>query len=67
MRLQRALGELAVLRDRFGGKGSRAVIVTSSPATKNRAPMRKRAAELNIQVLEWDDLPLDRLIERLRR
>ena len=62
-----ALNELAVLRDRFGGKGSRAVIVTSSLATKNRAPMRKRAAELNIRVLEWDDLPLDRLIERLRR
>ena len=62
-----ALNELAILRDRFGGKGSRAVIVTSSLATKNRAPMRKRAAELNIQVLEWDDLPLDRLIERLRK
>lgn len=61
-----ALNELAVLRDRFGGKWSRAVIVTSSPATKGRAPMRRRAAELNIEVIEWDDLPLERLIERIR-
>ena len=62
-----ALNELAILRDRFGGKGSRAVIATSALATKNRSPMRRRAAELDIDVIEWDDLPLDRLIDRLRR
>lgn len=60
-----ALNELAILRDRFGGKGSRAMIVTSSIATKNRAPMRKRAAELDIEVVEWDDLPLEALIQRV--
>lgn len=61
-----ALNELAILRDRFGGKGSRAMIVTSALATRNRAPMRRRAAELRIEVVEWDDLPLEKLIHRLR-
>ena len=61
-----ALNELAILRDRFGGEGSRAIIVTSAQATKNRAPMRRRAAELNIEVIELDDLPLDRLVSRLQ-
>ena len=62
-----ALNELAILRDRFGGKGSRAVIVTSAQAGKNRAVMRRRAAELEIEVIEWPDLRLERLTERLRR
>ena len=61
-----ALNELAILRDRFGGKGSRAVIVTSAAADKNRAVMRRRAAELEIEVIEWADLALDRLIGRLK-
>ena len=61
-----ALNELAILRDRFGGKGSRAVIATSAPATRSRSPMRRRAAELGIEVVEWNDLALDKLIERLR-
>ena len=61
-----ALNELAVLRGRFGGAGSRAMIVTSAPSSKSRVLMRKRAAELNIEVVEWDDLPLDRLVERLK-
>ena len=61
-----ALNELAILRDRFGGKYSRAIIATSCFATKNRAPMRKRAAKLDIEVIEWDDLELERLIARLR-
>jgi len=60
-----ALNELAILRDRFGGKGSRAMIVTSAMASKGRAPMRRRAAELGIEVVEWDDLPLERLMDRL--
>ena len=62
-----ALNELAILRDRFGGKGSRAIIVTSAPAARGRAVMRHRAAELGIEVIEWNDLALDRLISRLRR
>ncbi|MBR3739552.1 MAG: DUF1887 family protein [Clostridia bacterium] len=61
-----ALNELAVLRDRFGGKGSRAVIVTSAPGARSRAVMRQRAAELGIEVIEWNDLTLDKLIARLR-
>lgn len=60
-----ALNELAILRERFGGKYARSIIVTSSMATKNRAPMRNRAAKLGIEVVEWDDLALDRLIGRL--
>lgn len=61
-----ALNELAVLRDRFGGKSSRAIIVTSAAASKNRALMRMRAAELNIEVIELGDLVKDRLIARLK-
>ena len=61
-----ALNELAILRDRFGGKGSRAIIATSGMATKNRAPMRNRAAQLGIEVSEWDDLRFDRLVARLK-
>lgn len=61
-----ALNELAILRDRFGGRGSRAMIVTSAPASRNRALMRMRAAELNIEVVELGDLEKGRLIERLR-
>ena len=62
-----SLNELAVLRDRFGGKGSRAIIVTSAPATRNRALMRMRAAELNIEVIELGDLDKNRLIKRLKQ
>ena len=54
-------------KDRFGGKGSRAIIVTSAAGTKSRAVMRRRAAELDIEVIEWDDLTLDKLVERLKR
>ena len=61
-----ALNELAILRDRFGGKGSRAMIVTSASPSKGRTVMRRRAAELGIEVVEWNDLPLDQLVERLR-
>lgn len=61
-----ALNELAILRDRFGGKGSRAIIVTSATVTKDRSPMRRRAAELEIEVIEWGELQLNRLIRRLQ-
>ncbi|MBR6185591.1 MAG: DUF1887 family protein [Clostridia bacterium] len=61
-----ALNELAVLRDRFGGKLSRALIVTSASPGKSRSVMRRRAAELGIEVVEWDDLQTERLAERLR-
>ncbi|MBR3109440.1 MAG: DUF1887 family protein [Clostridia bacterium] len=62
-----ALNELAILRDRFGGKGSRAIIATSAASSKSRAVMRRRAAELEIEVIEWEDLQLDKLTERLKQ
>ena len=61
-----ALNELAILREGFGGEGSRAIIVTSSAATKTRSVTRMRASKLGIEVIEWSDLPLDRLAARLR-
>ena len=61
-----ALNELAILRDRFGGYGSRAIIATSSPSSANRKVMRMRASELNIEVVEWDNLELNRLISHLK-
>ena len=48
-----ALNELAILRDRFGGKGARAAIVTSERGT---AVMRNRARELDIAVFEQQDI-----------
>ena len=62
-----ALNELAILRDRFGGKDSRAMIVTSANATKSRPIMRMRASELGIEVVEINDLEKSRLIKRLTR
>lgn len=61
-----ALNELAILRDRFGGKNARAIIATSCAATKNRAPMRSRAAQLGIEVVEWEDLSLESLVARVK-
>ena len=61
-----ALNELAVLNYKFGRNGNKAVIVTSAPSTKGRSVMRQRAAEMNIEVIEWDDLELDRLTQRIR-
>ena len=61
-----ALNELAILRGRFGGKFSRAILATSGTVTKSRAPARNRAAQLGIELIEWDDLRLEKLISRLR-
>ncbi len=57
-----ALNELAVLRDRFGGQIARAAIVT---AERGRTVMRNRAAELNIQVIDLNDLQAGRIRSRL--
>ena len=59
-----ALNELAILRDRFGGKMARAAVVT---AERGEAPMRNRAAELNIQVVDLDDLIKGRLQKCIRK
>lgn len=48
-----ALNELAILRDRFGGQGASAAIVT---AERGRSPMRHRAMELGIDVIDLSDL-----------
>lgn len=62
-----ALNELTILRERFGGKYSRAILATSGIAgSRNRASVRNRAAKLGIELIEWEDLSLDRLIARLR-
>jgi hypothetical protein len=58
-----ALNELAILRDRFGGKIARAAIVT---AERGGAAMRNRAAELDIQVIDLRDLAGSRLEQHLR-
>lgn len=59
-----ALNELAVLRDRFGGRVARAAVVT---AERGGIPMRNRAAELNIQVIDLEDLSAGRLGKRIRK
>lgn len=62
-----ALNELAVLRDRFGGKNARAMLVTSGMTARTRASTRMRAAKLGIELIEWENISLDRLISCLRR
>ena len=57
-----ALNELAILRDRFGGKMARAAIVT---AERGGAPMRNRASELGITVIDLNDLTAGRIDNRL--
>ena len=58
-----ALNELAILRDRFGGQIARAAIVT---AERGGSPMRNRAGELNIAVIDLNDLKNGRLEKRIR-
>ena len=48
-----ALNELAILRDRFGGKMARAALVTAERAG---SPARNRAAELNIRIIDLNDI-----------
>lgn len=59
-----ALNELAILRDRFGGKTAKAAVVT---AERGGGPMRSRAAELGIQVIDLQDLAAGSLAKRIRR
>ena len=61
-----ALNELAILRDRFGGKFARAILVTSGMTGKTREPVRRRADKLGIELVEWEDMSLESLINRLR-
>ena len=58
-----ALNELAILRDRFGGKGAKAAIVTTEPCN---AAARHRAAQLDIAVIDLEELKGDQLVQRLK-
>ncbi len=58
-----ALNELAILRDRFGGKGSKALIVTTQ---RCRSITRHRAFELDIEVIDLDDLKAGSIKEHIR-
>lgn len=58
-----ALNELAILRDRFGGKMARAAIVT---AERGGAAMRNRASELGIMVIDLNDLKAGKIDKRLK-
>lgn len=64
-----ALNELAILRDRFGGAGSYAAIVsTANTGGRNNAAMKARAQELNISVISVGEAKDEnRLAERLKR
>ena len=58
-----ALNELAILRDRFGGKGAKAAIVSTGHCN---AAARHRAAQLGIAVIDRDELETGKLIHRLK-
>ena len=58
-----ALNELAILRDRFGGKGAKAAIVTAEPCN---AAARHRAAQLGIAVIDLEELKAGQLVQRLK-
>ena len=57
-----ALNELAILRDRFGGEGAKAAIVTTEFCS---AAARHRAAQLGISVIDLEELQSGQLAERL--
>ena len=58
-----ALNELAILRDRFGGKGAKAAIVSTG---RCNAAARHRAAQLGIAVIDRDELETGKLAYRLK-
>lgn len=58
-----ALNELAILRDRFGGNGAKAAIVTTQQC---RSVTRHRAAELSIDVIDLNDLKTGCILQHLK-
>ncbi len=58
-----ALNELAILRDRFGGKGAKAAIVSTE---RCNAAARHRAAQLGIAVIDRDELESGKMAYRLK-
>lgn len=58
-----ALNELAILKDRFGGKGAKAAIATTEPCN---AAARHRAAQLGIAVIDLEELQSKKAAERIQ-
>ena len=58
-----ALNELAILRDRFGGKGAKAAIVSTEICN---AAARHRAAQLGIAVIDLEELKDGQMASRLK-
>lgn len=58
-----ALNELAILRDRFGGKGAKAAIVSTE---RCNAAARHRAAQLGIAVIDLEEMQSGQLESRLK-
>ena len=58
-----ALNELAILRDRFGGHGAKAAVVTTQSC---RNILRHRAAELDINIIDRNDLDGDGIAAHIR-
>ena len=58
-----ALNELSILKERFGGKGAKAAIVTTEPCC---AAARHRASQLGIAVIDLEELKSGRAADRLR-
>lgn len=58
-----ALNELAILKERFGGKGAKAAIVTTENCN---AAARHRAAQLGIAVIDLEEILAGKACERLK-
>lgn len=58
-----ALNELAILRDRFGGKGAKAIIATTEFCN---AAARHRAAQLGIAVIDLEELENGMASDRIK-
>ena len=58
-----ALNELAILKDRFGGKGAKACVVTTEHCN---ALARHRASQLGIAVIDIEELENNTVCDRLK-
>lgn len=62
-----ALNELQVLTERYGGYWARGVLATMSRLAQVNPAVYRRAADMGIYVLQYEDLTDGRLAERLKR
>lgn len=60
-----ALSEIKLLSMKFGGRFSRTILLTAARLTEDNRPLRTRAADLGILLLDRGDLAGNRLAERL--